>query len=81
MDNLGKNKKYTSHLCPEQDFSTASGLVLGLTQPHIQWVLGTLSPEAKQSGREADYSPPPSVEIKNVGPIPPLPHVSSWRSA
>jgi hypothetical protein len=32
-------------------------------------------------GREGDHSPPPSVEVKNGGAIPPLPHKSSWRDA
>jgi hypothetical protein len=27
------------------------------------------------------YSPPSSFEVKNVGAIPPLPHMSSWYSA
>jgi hypothetical protein len=31
--------------------------------------------------READHSPPSSAEVKNGGAIPPLPYVSSWRSA
>jgi hypothetical protein len=29
----------------------------------------------------ADHPPPSSVEAKNGGAIPPLPHISSWRSA
>jgi hypothetical protein len=29
----------------------------------------------KWLGHEADYSPPSSAEIKNVGAIPPLPHI------
>jgi hypothetical protein len=32
-------------------------------------------------GREADHSPSYSAEVKNGGPIPPLPHMSSWHSA
>jgi hypothetical protein len=32
-------------------------------------------------GPEADLSPPSSAEVKNGGVIPPLPHMSSWRSA
>jgi hypothetical protein len=46
---------------------------------------GALSQEGggqvKQQGREADFSPPSSVEIKKSGSIPPLPRVSSWHSA
>jgi len=36
------------------------------TGSHIQWVKGNLSPGVKQRGREADRSPPPSVEVKNA---------------
>jgi hypothetical protein len=32
------------------------------TQPPIQWVPGALSPGVKRQGREADHSPPASVE-------------------
>jgi len=32
----------------------------------VQWVPGTLSPGAKRLVREADHSPPPSDEVKNV---------------
>jgi hypothetical protein len=47
-------------------FSTASGTALGPTQPPIQWIPGILSLGIKQSGREADHSPPSSAKIKNV---------------
>jgi hypothetical protein len=47
-------------------FTTASRQVLGPTQPPIQWELGALSLGVKRSGREADYSPPSSAEIKNA---------------
>jgi hypothetical protein len=46
-------------------FST-SRLVLGSTQPPIQWVLGALSPGVKRPGREADHSPPTSAEVKKM---------------
>jgi len=39
---------------------------LGPTQPPIQWVLGVLSQGVNRSGREADHSPKPSVEVKNA---------------
>jgi hypothetical protein len=42
----------------------------------IEWVPWDLCP-----GREADHSPPSSVEVKNGGTIPPLPHMSSWNGA
>jgi hypothetical protein len=54
-------------------FSTDSSLVLGPNHPPIQWVLGTISPGVKLLGNEADHSPPPSVEVKIGGVIPPLP--------
>jgi len=45
-------------------FTTASGPVLGPTQPPIQCVLGALSLEAKGPVREVDHSPPSSAEVK-----------------
>jgi hypothetical protein len=42
-----------------------SRLVLGPTQPPIQWVPGTLSPGVKQMGCEAHRSPPSSAKVKN----------------
>jgi hypothetical protein len=38
--------------------------LLGPTQPLVQWVQGALSLGVKRSGREADHSPPSSVEVK-----------------
>jgi hypothetical protein len=38
----------------------------GFTQPPIQWVPGALSSAVKRPGREADHSPPTSVEIKKI---------------
>jgi hypothetical protein len=40
--------------------------VLGLTQPPVQWVPGTLSPGVKRPGREAYHSPPTSAEVKKT---------------
>jgi hypothetical protein len=37
---------------------------LGSTQPPFQWVTGALSRGIKRQGREADHSPPASVEAK-----------------
>jgi hypothetical protein len=45
-------------------FTTASRTALGPTQPPIQWVRGALSLGVKRPGREADHSPPSSVEVK-----------------
>jgi hypothetical protein len=49
-------------------FSTASKLVMGPTQPPIQWV-----PGVKRPGRAADRSPQSSAEVKNGVAIPGLP--------
>jgi hypothetical protein len=35
----------------------------------------------KRPGRNADYSPPSSVEVNNGGATPPIPHASPWRNA
>jgi hypothetical protein len=43
-----------------------SGSDLEPTQPPIQRVPGVLSLAVKRPGREADHSPPPSAEVKNV---------------
>jgi hypothetical protein len=45
-------------------FTTASRTVLGSTQPPIQWVPGSFSLGVKRQVREADHSPPSSVEVK-----------------
>jgi hypothetical protein len=42
---------------------------------------GRTFPGDKAQGREADHSPPSSVEVKNGGAIPPFPHMSLWHSA
>jgi hypothetical protein len=47
-------------------FTTASRLALGLTQPPIQWAPGVLPLGVKRPGREADYSPPSSADVKNA---------------
>jgi len=50
---------------------------LRLTQIPINWVLGALSPEVKQLVHEADYSLPPSAEVKNAHScISTIPYVS-----
>jgi hypothetical protein len=45
---------------------TSSRPALGPTQPRIQWASGTLSPEVKRPGREADHSPPTNAEVKKM---------------
>jgi hypothetical protein len=47
-------------------FSTSSILVLGPTQPFVQWVPGALSPRLKRPGREVDQSPATTAEMKGV---------------
>jgi hypothetical protein len=55
---------------------TSSTPVLGPTPPPIQRVLRALSLEVKQLGCEADHSSQSSVEARNGGAIPTLPHTS-----
>jgi hypothetical protein len=43
---------------------TSSRPVLGPTQPLIQWVMGVPFSGVKQPRREADHSPPTTLEVK-----------------
>jgi hypothetical protein len=52
---------------------------LGTTHPPIQWLSGALSAEVERLGSEGPLTPC-SAEVKNCEAIPPLPHMSSWRS-
>jgi hypothetical protein len=55
-------------------FSTMSRQPLGSTQPHIQCMQGTFSPNVKWLGCEANHSPPSTADIKNAwiySPTPP----------
>jgi hypothetical protein len=45
---------------------TAFRPVLGPTQPPVQWIPGTFSPDVKRPKREADHSSPFSAEVKNA---------------
>jgi hypothetical protein len=47
-------------------FSKSFRLILGPTQPPIQWAPGALSPGVKRPGREADHSPLSSAEVKKM---------------
>jgi hypothetical protein len=47
-------------------FTTESRPALEPTEPPIQWLPGALSLVVKRPGREADHSPPSSVELKNA---------------
>jgi hypothetical protein len=61
---------------------TASRTALGPTQPPIQWVLRALSLGVKRPGREADHSPPSSVEVKEWMELYiHSPNTPSWRGA
>jgi hypothetical protein len=68
-------------LAAARDFSRLHSVETGPTQTPLQWVSGSISPGAKRQGREADHSPPSSVEVENVEAIIPLHHTSSWRAA
>jgi hypothetical protein len=61
-------------------FSTASREALGPAQSPVKREPGALSPGVKRPGRKVYHSPPYSVEVKNGGAVPLLPHTSSWRS-
>jgi hypothetical protein len=47
-------------------FTSSRPVVGGPTQPPIQWVPEALSLGVDRPGREADYSPPTSAEVKNT---------------
>jgi hypothetical protein len=53
---------------------------LGPIQPPIQWVPGSLSLGVKRPGREANYSPPSSAEVKEGEKLHlHSPNTPSWR--
>jgi hypothetical protein len=61
-------------------FDTMSRPALGSTQPPAQCVPGAFSLEVKQPGREADFSPPSSAEVKEcVELYLHSPSTCSWR--
>jgi hypothetical protein len=62
-------------------FCRTSRLVLGPTQPPIEWVSRAVSPGAKWLVCEAERSPPSSDEVKNGGTQPPLFLTPLWCSA
>jgi hypothetical protein len=63
---------------PVFPFVTACRPALGPTQPPVQWVPGVVYRGVKRSGREADHSPPSSVEVKNAWSYTTTPSASSW---
>jgi hypothetical protein len=62
-------------------FSTSSRPALGSTQPHIQWVPGTLSPGVRGQRREAGHSPVTSAEVKKMWIYKSTPRTPSWPTA
>jgi hypothetical protein len=63
-------------------FTTTSRTALGPTQPLIQRVPTVLSLGIKRPGREADHSPPSTVEVKEcVELYLHSPKTPSWRGA
>jgi hypothetical protein len=52
---------------------------MGSTESPIQWVTGACSLGVKRPGREADYSPPASAEVKKIWIYISTPHTPSWR--
>jgi hypothetical protein len=62
--------------------TTSSRTALGPTQPPIRWEPEALSLEVKRPGREADHSPPSSVEVKEwVELYLHSPNTPPWRDA
>jgi hypothetical protein len=51
---------------PSSPFFISSTPALGPTEPPIQWVPGAASPGVKQSGLEADHSPPTIADVKKT---------------
>jgi hypothetical protein len=47
-------------------FTAVSRTALEPIQPPIQWIPGALSLGVKRPGREAEHSPPSSVEVNNT---------------
>jgi hypothetical protein len=63
-----------------RDFSLPQSTQTGSGSHPASYPMG-LSTGVKRQEREADYSPPPTAEVKNGGAIPPFCHRSSWHSA
>jgi hypothetical protein len=67
---------------PEFDSRQGQGIcsTSQLTKPPVQWVPGAIPLVVKRPGSEADHSPPPSAEVKNVGTLSLLAHnvFMSW---
>jgi hypothetical protein len=61
-------------------FSMSSRLVLGPTQPPIQWVLAALPSGVKQLGRKPITHLHLVLRSRKRGSVHLLPHMSSWHS-
>jgi hypothetical protein len=48
-------------------FSIAARPALRPTQPHILWVVGTVSPGVKRQELEAEHSPPSRAQVETGG--------------
>jgi hypothetical protein len=70
----------------EQNFSLLNNVKIGRsvmrpTRPLIKWLQGTVSSGVKRQWREANNSPPSSVDVKSGGATLPLPITYSWPDA
>jgi hypothetical protein len=67
----------------KREFSLLHGVQTGSGAHPATYPTGAWSsiPGGKRPGPEADRSPPSIAQVKNGGAIPPLPHMSSRRSA
>jgi hypothetical protein len=73
----GFESRQEQHFSLLHSFQTGSGP----HPPSYPMCTGSSFPRVKRAGCEAIHSPPSSVEVKNGGATPPLPHMSSWHSA
>jgi hypothetical protein len=68
-----ESRIFSSPPCPDRLWGPPNHL--------IQWVPVALSPGVKRPGREADYSPSASAEVKKMWIYTFTPHTPSRRSA
>jgi len=74
--------KQNKHVLDNFPFTTfLSTPNLGPTKPPIKWIPEALSLGIKRPVREADHSPPSTVEVKNAWSYTSTPPTSSWRGA
>jgi hypothetical protein len=72
------SRRFRVRLLAIQNFSPLHSVQTGSGTHLVSYPVGTgaLDPGVKRQGREADNSPPSSVEVKTGGVEPPLLHVS-----